>query len=596
MSLADSLQRIHSLYKGKQFARARAALQPVMAQYPTSPDAWCLAGMLNRATGQSERAEHSLKHALSLQKDHPETLNTLGSLMRDRLREFEAERFYREALDSSPQHPGAKTNLCRLLLAQQRPLGVIRLTRDLPARGPAALWRLRGEALLVIGRAEQALVAFERSLALEPASATGMHGLIRALFELGKITDAAAIAEAHASGNVSFAVLFVRAFMEQGKWSQATELAVATAARNVDATDACFVAAQLLWMQGEAAALEDLLQQVVAQTTSSGALLTCAEIRRSMGEIDAAYGLVGLCEARFGPSARSACVRNNAALEERNLALALQAGELAFKLGAQDIHCRASFTQSLLINGAAERALPIIEQTMEKAPQHQLWLALWGDSLRQLGDDRYRWLMDYDKMVFSTRLKTPEGYADLACFNQALAQVLKPLHQARRHPLDQSLVNGSQTSMDLRFVESPVIRQFMESVQLAVADYVSAMPAEASHPLYGRKDPLAAPTAMWSVRLEPGGRHVNHIHSQGWLSSAYYVEVPPDDAGDPLAGSLQLGEPRYPTPGTAAERTVPAKAGNLVLFPSYAWHGTVPTKTGTRLGIAFDVMPQSVLL
>jgi len=596
MALADSLKHVHSLYQNKQFDQALAALRPVLAQHTNAPDAWRLAGMISRATGQLDQAEQSLRHALSLQAANPETLNTLGSLMRDRLREFEAERFYREALDRAPGHPSVKTNLCRLLLAQQRPLDVIQLTQGMTQKDQAALWRLRAEALLALGRAEFALSAFDQSLALEPASPVGMQGWVRALLELGKIADAAAVAEAHAPSSIRFAVLLVRALVEQGNWQQATELALATVARNHDASDACFAAAQLLWMQGETTALDELLQRVTTSSSTAGALLTCAEVRRSIGDIAAAYELIDLSDKRYGVSARAACVRNNTALEEGNLALALQAGELAYTLGEQDIHCRAAFVQSLLVNGNAARALPLIEETLEKAPYHQLWLALWNDSLRQLGDSRHGWLLDYDKMVRSVRLSAPAGYADIASFNDALARALKPLHQAKRHPLDQSLLDGSQTSLDLRFVDDPVIRQFLDSVRIAIADYVGNLPSEASHPLYGRRDLSAAPTAMWSVRLQPGGRHVNHIHSQGWLSSAYYVEIPPSDPGDPQAGSLQLGNPRYPTPGTQVERSIPAVPGTLVLFPSYAWHGTVPAQTGTRLSIAFDITPQSDLL
>jgi predicted 2-oxoglutarate/Fe(II)-dependent dioxygenase YbiX len=33
-------------------------------------------------------------------------------------------------------------------------------------------------------------------------------------------------------------------------------------------------------------------------------------------------------------------------------------------------------------------------------------------------------------------------------------------------------------------------------------------------------------------------------------------------------------------------------AGQLVLFPSYVWHGTVPIVAGERLNIAFDVVPR----
>jgi tetratricopeptide (TPR) repeat protein len=596
MSLTETLQRIYALYRNKQFDQAQAALRPVLTQYSNSADAWRLAGMLSRALGKPEQAEQSLRYSLSLQQGHPETLNTLGSLMRDQLREFDAESCYREALAAAPQNVAVKTNLCRLLLAQQRPLDVITLTQDLSGKAAPALWRLRAEALLAIGRAELAVIAFDRSLSLEPNSAAGMQGWVRALFELGRLKDAAAVAEAHAAGSVSFSLLLVRACVEQGDWARATELAVQLAEQNPDVGRATFLAAQLLWMQGETAALETLLQGSVDRTKAPGTLLTSAEVRRSMGDTDAAHALVDRCDARFGPSARAACVRNNTALETGDLALALASGEQAFALAPQDIHCRASYVQALLVNGEAGRALPVIEETLERAPNHQLWLALWGDSLRQLGDERQHWLTDYGRMVAPIRLRTPTGYADMAAFNTALAEVLTPLHQAERHPLDQSLIDGSQTSMDLRFVDSPVIRAFLEAVREAITFHVAGMPDDASHPLYRRKDVLAAPTAVWSVRLAPGGRHVNHIHSQGWLSSAYYVDVPPEDGDDPNSGALQLGEPRYATPGTAVERRIAAQPGNLVLFPSYTWHGTVPSRTGSRLSIAFDITPQSDLL
>jgi len=165
----------------------------------------------------------------------------------------------------------------------------------------------------------------------------------------------------------------------------------------------------------------------------------------------------------------------------------------------------------------------------------------------------------------------------------------------RVHPLDQSLKLGSQTHIDLRFVGDPVIQAFINIIQDAVEQYVDALPQDDTHPLYRRRSGRARPSGMWSVRLEPDGRHVNHVHPQGWLSSAYYVAVPPPDPEAPDAGALQLGLPRYPTPGATAERLIPAVAGTLVLFPSYMWHGTVPARTGTRLTIAFDVTPQDSL-
>jgi hypothetical protein len=87
---------------------------------------------------------------------------------------------------------------------------------------------------------------------------------------------------------------------------------------------------------------------------------------------------------------------------------------------------------------------------------------------------------------------------------------------------------------------------------------------------------------------------VNHIHPEGWISSAYYVSVPAEVADENTKdGWLKFGEPRYPTPGAGPRRFVQPRPGRLVLFPSYLWHGTNPIHGDEpRLTIAFDCVPR----
>jgi uncharacterized protein (TIGR02466 family) len=98
----------------------------------------------------------------------------------------------------------------------------------------------------------------------------------------------------------------------------------------------------------------------------------------------------------------------------------------------------------------------------------------------------------------------------------------------------------------------------------------------------------------WSVRLQRSGFHVNHVHPEGWISSAYYVDVPDEvqDAGA-RSGWIKFGEPRFPTPGAGPAHFVQPRAGRLVLFPSYLWHGTTPiTGDQPRMTIAFDAVAE----
>ncbi len=96
------------------------------------------------------------------------------------------------------------------------------------------------------------------------------------------------------------------------------------------------------------------------------------------------------------------------------------------------------------------------------------------------------------------------------------------------------------------------------------------------------------------MRLRSQGYHFNHVHSQGWLSSAYYVSLPPGmKAGGARDGWLKFGESNIGL-GAREEigRYVEPEEGLLVLFPSCMFHGTVPfADDAERLTVAFDVVP-----
>ena len=112
-----------------------------------------------------------------------------------------------------------------------------------------------------------------------------------------------------------------------------------------------------------------------------------------------------------------------------------------------------------------------------------------------------------------------------------------------------------------------------------------------SHPLLRRNSEAYRVQGAWSVRLQSHGHHVNHVHPMGWMSSAYYVDLPKNMSGNDKQGWIKFGEPNLNI-DQPAEHYVEPKAGRLVLFPSYMWHGTVPfVGPDTRLTLPFDVVP-----
>jgi uncharacterized protein (TIGR02466 family) len=161
------------------------------------------------------------------------------------------------------------------------------------------------------------------------------------------------------------------------------------------------------------------------------------------------------------------------------------------------------------------------------------------------------------------------------------------------HPSAQSLRHGTQTTYRLSGSKDPAIQAFFKAMDAPVREHLAKLGSGAD-PLRRRNRGGYRIVGAWSVRLRPGGFHLDHLHHEGWISSAFYVETP-DDAleREGHEGWLRLGQPPFRTvPELPAERFIRPKPGRLALFPSYMWHGTMPFHTEERrTTIAFDLLP-----
>jgi hypothetical protein len=120
-----------------------------------------------------------------------------------------------------------------------------------------------------------------------------------------------------------------------------------------------------------------------------------------------------------------------------------------------------------------------------------------------------------------------------------------------------------------------------------------ALRGQGDDPLRRRNTGAYRIKGAWSVQLQPDGFHADHLHPDGWLSSACYIALPDAVEGAAREGWIQFGRPGIPTaPSLAPQHFIKPEPGLLALFPSCMWHGTVPfSGDQTRLTIAFDVVP-----
>jgi tetratricopeptide (TPR) repeat protein len=257
---------------------------------------------------------------------------------------------------------------------------------------------------------------------------------------------------------------------------------------------------------------------------------------------------------------------------------------------------KLAFAQHLLSNGDPARAERLCAEVLEQSPLDQLALAYRGTAWQLLEDPRELWLLDYQAMVRPVQVPPPSGYASTAVFFEALADALTSLHRTRAHPIEQTLRSGTQTNGFLFRLKHPLLRQLEAQIRIALDEVLSGFAVEPDHPFWGRRPRGNGVrfSGAWSVRLASAGYHTNHIHPEGWISSALYVALPDEvrEATD-RSGHIQFGVPLLDKDlGLPPRRVIKPEVGTLVLFPSYMWHGTVPfTSQQPRLTVAFDVQP-----
>ena len=175
----------------------------------------------------------------------------------------------------------------------------------------------------------------------------------------------------------------------------------------------------------------------------------------------------------------------------------------------------------LLRTGQAQQAIALIDRELDGPRAEQFW-PYASIAWRLVGDPRSDWLDAGDTLVSVFDL------ADRLPPLDALADVLRSLHVAKGGYLDQSVRGGTQTDGPLLSRIEPEIQALRAAIVDAVSQYRAQLPPhDARHPLLREpRDRRVRFSGSWSVRLREAGYHTNHVHPQGWISSALYVALP----------------------------------------------------------------------
>jgi len=312
---------------------------------------------------------------------------------------------------------------------------------------------------------------------------------------------------------------------------------------------------------------------------------------RDAGEAAKAEALL----ARAGDGAPIASARGRALMLQNRFAEAAAEFDRAIAAEPASIGHRQDLAMALLRGRNAAAARGVLDEALTMAAENQLTLGLLTLAARKLGDQTWLDRIAVNDWVQEIAPPVPPGFADMAAFNAALGAELMTFHTRKVAPMEQSLNRGTTTPGNLFARKTRLLSLLEDSLRQAIAGYIAGLPQDSGHPFLGRRRGAFDFSGSWSCCLNSSGFHTNHLHPKGWISSAYYVDLPPAvAAGEENQGALKFGESPF---GLGDDdrpfRIVTPAVGKLVLFPSYFWHGTMRfTADRPRLTVAFDVVPR----
>lgn len=594
------LQQAVSAHEAGQHEAAETQYRKFLTQHPEHPTALQLLGLLHLQRGECDPAIALMQASLKAFPEQPEVANNLGNAFSRCGRRAEAVESYSRAIRLSPRYADAWRNLALCYLDANIPEDAEKCFRRCLHIVPrdAAAWLGLGNVHKRREEFDSALRCYEKALELRPDYAEAHHNLGVCLRIVQRPADALKHYATARSLGLDRAELHHNmgsALVDVHDVGAAIESYRQALRRNPEDTISHRDLNKLLWEQE---LLDEYLasyREALEKFPHSAALrldYAVALNRQDAFEEAERVLMQGLRHRPDSGALKSQLAYTMEGQQRWRDALQLHAAAVTMPDSVPD-H-RISYARALLVCRRPDEALEQAREAARQTPFDQRALAYLGLCWRMLGDERDATLNDYENFARVYEVPVPPEFAGTWEFNRRLGEVLEGLHIGKRHPPEQTLRGGTQTHGDLFQRREPEILSLVAGLKQCVQDYIERMPDSSEHPLFARKSSKYHFAGAWSVRLRRSGYHTMHVHPMGWISSAYYVQVPREiSESDAAGGGIKFGEPDIDLgPQGAARREIRPIAGRLVLFPSYMWHGTIPFESDEpRMTVAFDVVP-----
>jgi tetratricopeptide (TPR) repeat protein len=603
MNLDEAIQKSVALMRAGRQADGTALCHKVLEVAPGQPDALQLLALAARERGDTDAAEALFRKALAGSPRRADILVNFGNLLSSLGRQREARSLLAKAVKRDPAQALAWYHLGLLSLntgdLREAKRCATKATLLAPRHAPA--WELLAAVQQKCGDLDGAIATCRQVIRQQPNEPRMHYSLGQLLREECEFEEAAAAYEAalaHGHAHADAYRNLAESWLEAGHPEKAMAAADSGVQRFPGHAALHRIRARMHRELGVSGDPVGLLQQSARAAPGNAELWRAlAELLNRLERRDEARATLEEARSRGCPDTPELRLLEAMSLAHSdNIDAATVEFDALVKACPGHTGIKLAFVQHLLSNGDPIRAETLCADVLQQAPLDQLALAYRGTAWQLLEDPREHWLLDYERMICQVNVPPPQGFSDTAAFFETLAEVLTSLHRTRAHPIEQTLRGGTQTNGFLFRLKHPLLRDLEAQIRLAVREALSGFSQHPEHPFWGRRprgDGVRF-SGAWSVRLSSAGYHTNHMHPEGWISSALYVALPIEvRTTQDNAGYIKFGVPWLDKDsGLPPRRILKPEVGTLVLFPSYMWHGTVPFQSVQhRLTVAFDLLP-----
>ncbi len=594
--ISQGIQKLNN----KQYTDAFNLFTTLQAKAPRDVKLLHLLAITEKHLGKIELCEKHLKKALKLAPNQSEILNTYANLLKLLNRNAEAKNLLEKAIKYSPNNIDSYINLGNLLFNDKKFILAINYYNKALNINSHSFKALLGLSICYIEQQkfDSAKSILDKLLVIQPNNKHVLHNLGLLYKQTNKIDLAITFfkkAITAPNGDLLSRNSLASCFLETNKYAQAIkeyEKIISIDPLNKEAHSRL---SSIKWsLSNKPEECFANYQQAIDLTKSAN---LASEYIQKLLYTKSYKKVIELCDQYIAKkmfnttmfTSKSQALRELGAFEE-----AIETCLFALKRDKNNLALKYEYGHALIAHGDGETALKIFNQLCKIAPNNLSNFTLKSTCLKLLNRDKeYKKLCDIEKFISIKEIETPKGFTSLDDFNAQLREDLISLHNTTKHPLEQSLMNGTQTIGDLFPSKIHTINLLDNALKEQVNLYIQALESEKNHPLLGHKSiKKFSYNGSWSVLLKQQGFHKNHYHSDGWISGPYYVALP-EAINNQGEGWIEFGVPEFNMRHKLeADIVFKPQVGCLVLFPSYMWHGTRPfTTTEQRITVAFDVIP-----